>query len=551
MPVRISELAQKTRLVGAETSMSGVLQLFLSEAECAWLTVVKDRKPIGLLRRGSVMELAAASGEAALQVLMAGELIDAKPLRLDGRTPAAKLAMDHQAGGYEQLQNGAMITVDRRYVGILTLPCLLKAVSTENAARARAMQQTAAAPAPAPMPEEAPAPEPQERTSSINDTQYLLATLAHEVRTPLTGMMGLAEMLASRTQDAENRDIAETIVRSGDTLDRILKDTLDYVSLESGAGQVTPEPSDLNTLVGDLRRLWSAQSSRRSLSLHIGLSTDGPFRVDVDLGKIQQVVNNLINNALKFTANGGVSVTVGTQALGESLMLSVEVADTGRGISGFDKERLFKAFEKGNLPADTPGWGLGLAISHSLARHLGGQLSLADNPGGGSVFTLMVPVTASAIVPMSEPKSPKSGRFSLGDVLVIEDHEACAMVVIEALNTAGWTVHHAPSLYSAEEMLSRQSFQAILTDLHLADGSALSLIDNLRRRQGPDGATPILVMTADITAGTRQACLAIGADKALSKPIQGPALVATLADVLMSRAAGSMSLPQLRGRIAS
>ena len=547
MTVRVADLAEKVRLISAQTPMSDLVQLLLSETDCEWLTVVQDRKPAGLISRSAVMELSASSTDAALSVLTVGEFVPKDVFRINGDLPAAQVALEHQRDDYQKLRGGAMVTQGRRYLGVVTLPQLLKAVAMENAARAKAMKQDTSVPEPA---EETPAPSADTPTN-VKDTQYLLATLAHEVRTPLTGMMGLAEMLAGRLQDPETRDIAETIVRSGDTLDRILKDTLDYVSLESGKININPEPADLTDLVNDLRRLWSVQSSRRGLALHVGFTPNGPHRVSVDLGRVRQVVNNLVSNALKFTRQGGVSVTIGTQPLGQGLMLSVEVADTGRGIAGSDKERFFRAFEKGQIPEDAPGWGLGLTISHSLARHLGGQLSLADNPGGGAVFTLMIPVTACETKPVKPTRTLKSGRFSLGEVLVIEDHEACAMVVISALEKAGWVVQHTSSLAQAEEMLSAQSFQAILTDLHLIDGSALTLIDSIRQCAGPNADTPILAMTADITAGTRQACLAMGADRALSKPIQGPALVATLADVLMARAAGDLSVPQLRGRIAS
>ncbi len=547
MTVRVADLAEKVRLISAQTPMSDLVQLLLAETDCEWLTVVQDRKPAGLISRSAVMELSASSTDAALSVLTVGEFVPRDVFRINGDLSAAQVALEHQGNDYLKLRGGAMVTQGRRYLGVVTLPQLLKAVAMENAARARAMKQDTGIPEPA---EDAP-PLSADIATSVRDTQYLLATLAHEVRTPLTGMMGLAEMLAGRIQDAETRDIAETIVRSGDTLDRILKDTLDYVSLESGKISIDPEPADLTDLVNDLRRLWSVQSSRRGLSLRVGFTPKGVQRVSVDLGRVRQIVNNLVSNALKFTRQGGVSVTIGTQTLGQDLMLCVEVADTGRGIAGSEKERLFRAFEKGQMPEDAPGWGLGLTISHSLARHLGGQLSLADNPGGGAVFTLMVPVTACEMKPVKATRTLKSGRFSLGEVLVIEDHEACAMVVISALEKAGWVVQQTASLAQAEEMLSAQSFQAILTDLHLIDGSALTLIDSIRQRAGPNADTPILAMTADITAGTRQACLAMGADRALSKPIQGPALVATLADVLMARAAGDLSVPQLRGRIAS
>ncbi len=542
MLVRIEDLAEKARLVAADAPMTDVVQIFLSDPAREWLIVVQDRKPVGLLPRAKTMELAVSSKQQALGLLTAGEMIDRSPQRVDAGMAAAQFAHDHQSDDYQRLQAGVFILKDHRFIGILTLPRLLKAVSTENAARARSMRQAA----------KAPVTPPAEENSAAADTQYLLATLAHEVRTPLSGMMGLAEMLASRTQDVENRDIAETIVRSGDTLDRILKDTLDYVSLESGKLELKPEPSDLTGLVSDLRRLWSAQSARRGLALHVSFTPDGPYRVEVDLGRVRQVANNLISNALKFTSEGSVSVTIGTQMLGEDLMMSVEVADTGRGIRATDRSRFFDAFEKGEALKDAPGWGLGLTISHALARHLGGKLSLADNPAGGSVFTLMIPVKRAAQEPFKAPTTgPRSGQFSPGDVLLVEDHEACAMIAIEALEKAGWTVHHAQSLFTANEILSVQSFQAILTDLHLMDGSALSFIDTTRRHGGPNASVPLLVMTADISDGTRQACLAMGADRALNKPIQGPALVATLADVLMARAASGMSLPQLRGRLAS
>ena len=231
-------------------------------------------------------------------------------------------------------------------------------------------------------------------------------------------------------------------------------------------------------------------------------------------------------------------------------MLSLAVTDTGRGLSAEDRERYLQAFEKAASTDGAPGWGLGLSISQALAKHLGGKLNHADNPLGGSVFTLIVPVKAARIPVWTDAGTPKRGKFELGDVLLIEDHEASAMVTIDALEQAGWTVHHAGTIDAAELYSTRTSFQAILTDLHLPDGNAMTLIDALKRRQGPNTNTPIIVMTADITDGRRQACLAMGADRALKKPVAGPELVATLADVLMSNAAGQMSGAQLRGRLA-
>ena len=544
MAICVGQIVERVRLVAAETSLASVVQSFLADPDSHVLTAVRERKPLGLLQRAAVMELAASSGQAALSSLKVSDVVGETPLRIDAKMAVGQLALEHRGDGYARLRGGVIVTEERRYVGVLTLPSLLKALAEENAARAKAMRGQVAPTAPVSISSAA-------RQTPAEQTQFLLATLAHEIRTPLTGMMGLAEMLAARLPDPENRDVAQTIVQSGESLDRILKDTLDFVSLESGKRKLAPETAVLNDFASELRRLWAGQSARRGLTLSVDVSRDAAAQLEVDLGRVRQVVNNLISNALKFTHEGSVSVCIDTQPVGRQLMLSVEVADTGRGIAEADKDRFFKAFERGEMLKDTPGWGLGLTISHALARHLGGQLTVSDNPGGGSVFTLMVPVSSSKLVVMPTVKARKSGRFTLGEVLVIEDHEACAMVVMEALRQAGWIVRHAHSIAQAEELMARQDFQAILTDLHLVDGTALSMIDRLRHQPGAHQTVPILVMTADIGEGTRQACLAMGADRALNKPIQGPALVATLADALMSRAAGDIVTPLLRGRLAS
>lgn len=549
MSLCVADIAEKARLVAAATPMSALVALMREDSSCEWLTVVEARKPVGLLSRAAIMEMSATSTPGALTVLTAGELVPADPYRIRGDLPVAEIALTHQDDGYARLRGGAMVTKGRKYLGVVTLPNLLKAVAQENAAQAQAMQGT---PAIAREPDDINAasdPLPETPTM-VETTQYLLAKLAHEVRTPLTGMMGLAEMLASRIQDSEHRDIAETIVRSGGTLDRILRDTLDYVSLESGKQQIKPEAADLTELVTELRQLWSAQSARRGLSLRVGFTPGGPHRVSVDLGRVRQVLNNLISNALKFTPEGGVTVDVSAIPSGENYQLCVEVADTGRGLSETDKARLFKAFETGAKSQAGPGWGLGLTISQSLARHLGGELTVSDNPGGGAIFRLTVPVEDCAAPASTQAPVLKSGRFALGKVLVVEDHEPCAMVVTSALETAGWQVEQVATLSGAHAALNMEEYQAILTDLNLIDGSALSLIHDIRQRGGANSDIPVLTLTAEISQQAQQACLAMGADRALRKPINGPLLVATLADVLMHRAAGHTTVTQLRGRMA-
>ncbi|MEL7541675.1 MAG: ATP-binding protein [Pseudomonadota bacterium] len=370
--------------------------------------------------------------------------------------------------------------------------------------------------------------------------------------TPLTAIMGLSEMLAGKVRDEYEKDLAQTIVRSSHTLDRILTDTLDFARLEAGKLNVNKEAADLTELTDDLRRLWASEASRRGLALRIGFIPDGPHYVQTDLGRVRQIANNLISNALKFTKEGEISTTLSTQSLGGALMLTLSVADTGRGLTPKQRERFMKVFEKGPEIDGVKGWGLGLTISRALATGLGGDLTYADNPKGGSVFTLSIPVerVSNTATKLDEPATPKRGKFELGDILLVEDHEASAMIVINALEQAGWTVHHAGTLHAAESYVALTKFQAVITDLHLPDGNSMNFIDGLRRQGGVNAATPVIALTADTTESRRQACLAVGADRAMKKPVTGPELVATIADVLMSRAAGHVSTVELRGRMA-
>lgn len=530
MAVSIGDCLDKAVLISVDATLAQAVSMFKKHADLPYLTLVKEKKPAGLLSRAEVFELAAAATPDQLQKVSISRVKRAKPIIVDAETTISAFIEAPHSSEVMRSKLGCMITRNRRFAGVLNASKLIELY-------------TAMEPAAVAVPEVTP---------DLTEQSPLLGTLAHEIRTPLTGMMGLAEMLVSRVRDPENRSIAKTIVRSGDTLDRILKDMLDYASLEAGRLEPQQEACDVTELIDDLRRLWSPESTRRKLDFSVNFVPAGPHRIEADLGRIRQIANNLVSNALKFTSEGDVSVSIATQTLGSTLMLSLAVSDTGRGLSGDDRERFLQAFEKGRAADDTPGWGLGLTISQALAHHLGGKLNHADNPGGGSVFTLMVPVKRAKATPWKNVEAPKRGKFELGDVLLIEDHEASAMVTIDALEQAGWTVHHAGTINAAELYCTRTQFQMIISDLHLPDGNAMTLIDKVRRHSGVNSETPIIVMTADITDGRRQACLAMGADRALKKPVAGPELVATLADVLMSKAAtGGMSAPQLRGRIAS
>lgn len=536
MPVCLGDFVDTARPISASAPLAQVVELFKRDADADYFILVRDKRPAGLISRIMAFEFAVNSGEDSLARLPIGDLVTAKAMILKASTSVQDFIKKAGVQVNQLMNRGCIIVEDKRFKGVLS-PSKFQDALIAACAEAEYMPIDSAAPA---------------VEAETAPTSPLLGTLAHEIRTPLTAIMGLSEMLTSRMKDEHDKDIAQTIVRSSQTLDRILTDTLDYASLEAGKLTVNTSRADLSELVEDLRSLWSAEAARRGLSFRVGFIPEGPPIVETDLERVRQIASNLISNALKFTREGEVSVSLSTPTIGSELMLRLIVTDTGRGLSSEQRERFMHVFEKGPDVEGVKGWGLGLSISRALASALGGHLRHTDNPRGGSVFSLDVPVTAceKGSGNWMDQAKPKRGKFQLGDVLLVEDHEASAMVVINALEQAGWTVHHAGTLHAAEAYTSLSEFQAVLTDLHLPDGNAMSFIDGLRRRGGLNAEVPIIALTADISDMRRQDCLTMGADRALKKPIAGPELVATIADVLMSRSVGNTAPVDLRGRLA-
>lgn len=536
MPVCLGDFVDTARPISASAPLAQVVELFKRDADADYFILVRDKRPAGLISRIMAFEFAISSGEDSLARLPIGDLITSKAMILKASLTVRDFVKKAGTQINQLMSRGCIIVEDKRFKGVLS-PAKFQAALIAACAEAEYLPVDGA---------------PTDLVSETAPTSPLLGTLAHEIRTPLTAIMGLSEMLSSRIKDEHDKDIAETIVRSSQTLDRILTDTLDYASLEAGKLTVNNDRADLSELAEDLRGLWSTEAARRGLSFRVGFIPDGPHLIETDIGRVRQIASNLISNALKFTRDGEVSVSLATPTIGDQLMFSLTVTDTGRGLSKDQRQRFMRVFEKGPDVDGVKGWGLGLSISRALASALGGQLRHTDNPRGGSVFSLTMPVTNAARggAHWIDQARPKRGKFQLGDVLLVEDHEASAMVVINALEQAGWTVHHAGSIHAAEAYTSLSAFQVVLTDLHLPDGNAMDFIDGLRRRGGLNAQVPIIALTADISDVRRQACLSMGADRALKKPIAGPELVATIADVLMSRAAGHVPEIDLRGRLA-
>jgi len=530
MAVRIRDICETVAVLGPDASVLAARQMFAGAPDLAVIPVVFDDVALGLVSRTGLMELfLQIEDHARLSRLPIAKVMLKDPLLADAGAPAAYIAKKFTDMGEDTLAYGVMGTQDGRYIGHVTTARLLKAVSQENAARAKAMKAGAQKLETA----------RRDMADARREQARFMAFLGHEIRTPLTGILGVADLLGDRKLDSEARDYARTISESGQHLDRLLGDFLDLSRLGAGKLEIVPGSFRLDDFAKETRMLWSARSARKGLTLKVTSDSNAADRIEGDATRLRQILFNLIGNAMKFTERGSISAHLKTRARpNNGVMLEMTVTDTGIGIADKDKARLFEAFEQA-----TPetvhrygGTGLGLSIAKGLIEQMKGKITLRDNPDGGTVFKVVCPVrVAGPRLAVENTRRQRKANFQLGRILLVEDHDVSAMVISEALKAVGWSVDIVSTAEQGQRRALNVAYQAILLDLHLGDVSGLELAGIIRGGIGPNQSVPMLAVTADVSDQRMKQCRTAGFDDFVEKPIRPRRLVATLADTIVAR----------------
>ncbi|MCA9634842.1 MAG: PAS domain-containing protein, partial [Myxococcales bacterium] len=265
-------------------------------------------------------------------------------------------------------------------------------------------------------------------------TQFL-ARMSHEIRTPLHGMLGVAQLLESTGLTAEQRRLLKILMESGDTLLVLIGDILDFARVDEGALQLAAEPFDVHALVTSVIDLFTPRAHQKGLIFTQAIDLDLELRRHAlgDAHRIRQVLSNIVSNAIKFTADGGVKLV----AAREGDQIRFEVIDTGSGIK--DTERIFQAYEQEDTSEARrqSGAGLGLAIVRRLVERMDGELGVESRPGVGSRFWVQIPAPVCAAPPAVD--TPASLRRARMRVLVADDNPINQLVIQTMLANAG---HH-------------------------------------------------------------------------------------------------------------
>ena len=340
-----------------------------------------------------------------------------------------------------------------------------------------------------------------------------LATVSHEIRTPMNGVLGMAEQLALTGLDDEQQELLDALHSSSEALLSLIEGILHFSRIEAGKLSLVRRPTDLRDLAGRLRTMFHSEAFERNLELSVRVdeTLDSLHLTDPD--RLQQILSNMIGNAVKFTEAGSVQVRISAAPVGDgrqSIRMSVE--DTGIGIGAGDLDRIFRTFEQADASTSRlyGGTGLGLAISRRLAQALGGDIAVESTLGRGSTFTLMLDMPV--VVTKSDLERPVAAPVTvdLGGtrVMVAEDNRVNARILQRILEKCGCDVTLVANGASAIASAREQRFDMIFMDISMPGVDGLEAAAGIRAAEAETGAAPvpIVAITAHVGDEYRSRC---------------------------------------------
>lgn len=372
--------------------------------------------------------------------------------------------------------------------------------------------------------------------ANLAKSQFL-ANMSHEIRTPLNAILGMCELLLRESQNEQTAEYAFAIKRAGRTLLGIISDILDLSKIESGKLTVVEADYKTAQLVKDIINVVLYRIEEKGLRLKLDIEEDVPEMLYGDELRLKQIVTNLLNNAVKYTDRG--SITLGLKwerKTKDTILLTFSVKDTGSGIREEDMDRLFESFERleEKRNKDVEGSGLGLAITKSLAELMDGKLSVESDYGQGTVFRIQVEQKIASFRPMGSLKLEQTAKGAIkknhfvapeARILIVDDTLVNLRIIRELLKRIEIKTDLAANGKDAVEMAGKKQYDIIFLDHIMPQMDGIETMKRIRRQQSDTGRdVPIIALTANAVVGSREFYLNAGFRDYLSKPVDGEQL---------------------------
>ena len=368
-----------------------------------------------------------------------------------------------------------------------------------------------------------------------------LATISHEIRTPMNAVISAGQSLNRTQLDPKQREQVEMLLDSGSILVALLNDILDFSKIEAGKMDLDPASVDVPERLKVMQRIWSERADQSGTNLVLTIDDSVPSALHLDPLRFQQIVFNLVSNAVKFTENGRIDVRARWSAA--DTMLEIEVEDTGCGIPADRLGAIFELFEQADTRTTRRfgGTGLGLAISRRLAELMGGTLVVRSELGQGSRFVVQLPCGLADGIEKADPDALPEGSIAGLSILVAEDHPVNRKIIGHILEPFGAVVTFAENGELALGHCRSARFDVILMDMQMPVMDGLEATRRILA-EGLAPATPIIALTANVMDVHRDAWSEVGAAGFVAKPIEHNLLITTILQCVRNSRLASLDL---------
>jgi signal transduction histidine kinase/DNA-binding NarL/FixJ family response regulator len=508
----LEALTERADPVSPQTPGSVVFARFEGEPDTLVIPVVEDDRPVGLVERNAfLLKIAGPFGRAQFAHRPVLHVMDPEPAVVEAGVSIDAFCDVLLRGGPGALFRGFIVTREGRYHGVGTAVSLLQAVNTiqrrqniELAEQARALTET--------------------RTQALESARArsrFLTVVSQELRTPMNGVLAVAELLRRQPLNDQAHAHINTIVESSETLLRILQDALDLSRAEAGELELHPSPTPLRALMDDVQSTWAPRATEDNVTLMVSYEGDTELAAVIDGARVSQLFNNLIGNALNYARNGVVEAGLKAVAQGDRIRLEARVRDDGAGIDADRSESIFEPFLPG---AEQSGAGLGLAICRQIVGRMGGRIWAENNPGRGTTFAFDLDVQRTeveiAAVSNVETLGGETARSGHPHILIVDDNATNRVVAQALCEMFGCTSETAEDGVEALEAVQERRFDLILMDIKMPRMDGVQATQAIRALAGPARDIPIVALTANADPDDAKKYLAIGMAAVVEKPIK-------------------------------